>query len=80
MRNEGWVPEEEAPEIEDCYIIAWLPEGLERKECFYAIASYESGDWDTSSMTEIKEYWKKVAGGIKIYAWRPLPEPYTREE
>lgn len=70
-----WINADNNPEYEDTYIIAWLPKRTQRKECFYAIASFESGEWDLSGNAAI-EYWKD----IEIYAWRELPEPYVLED
>lgn len=81
MNNENWIPVDILPEKEDCYIIAWLPKGYKRKECFYAIANYDPFEgWDKSDPEKIIEkYWEEYPG-VEIFAWRELPEPYIKGE
>lgn len=76
MVSTEWIPVDNQPEFEDCYIIAWLPRKTKRKECFYAIASFESGEWNLEGMEDRIEFWKD----IEIHAWRELPEPYILED
>lgn len=76
MNETKWIPVDDLPEVEDTYIIAWLPKNTKRKECFYAIANFESGEWDLSLMQDRIDFW----GEIEIWAWRELPEPYILED
>ena len=73
-----WVPCDENPEEDGCYIVAWLPiikdeNGNTRKgycpyEHFYGIAEYDEDEWVFNPPSGHKDY--------ILLSWQPLPDPY----
>jgi len=65
IKADRWIPvSERLPKKEGWYLV-------DRKECRFSIQYFF---FDT---TDHKPYW---SGECKVYAWRPLPEPYKESE
>lgn len=70
-----WIAIDNDPENEDTYLVAWLPKGLKRKECFVALLFYDHDNgWALDNLKEQRDWF----GGkeIELFAWTPLPEMY----
>lgn len=71
-----WIAIDNDPEIVDTYLVAWLPKGMKRDECFVGLVSWDAVDgWDEGGIKRISD----VALGhpeVELMAWTPLPEMY----
>lgn len=77
--NNDWIGiDEYLPEIDDVYLVAWLPNCcLNRKKCFMEIAEFITdgeggGDWIMDDVM------KRYPEGITLFAWMSLPDMYER--
>lgn len=77
MEDDGWIPGNEIPREDDCYIVAWLPKVMTsraRTPHYYGIWDYEDNKW----CVDVPETYKRLE--ITLLAWRPLPAPYRPKE
>lgn len=70
-----WIAIDNDPEVEDTYLVAWLPKGMKRKECFVGLVGFYDGEWDEKDMKQILEQ-SLFKDEIELYAWMPIPEMY----
>ena len=67
-----WHSPDEIPDVDDCYIVAWLPKGEQSRADtphYYEIGTYENGDWSIDGHDDLPD-------GMVLMAWMELPEPY----
>ena len=71
-----WIAIDNDPSEEDTYLVAWLPKGMKRDECFVGLVNWDAEfGWDEDDIKRISD----VALGhpeIELMAWTPLPEMY----
>lgn len=73
-----WIAIDNDPETEDTYLVAWLPKGMKRHECFVGLVNWYVDGWDEDDLKNISD----VALGhpeVELYAWTPLPRMYEVE-
>lgn len=76
--NEWISVDDELPEVDDDYLVAWIPIGYKgvggSNKCFVGVCEFENGEF---YRYPISKAWRD---GIIIYAWMPLPELYEVKE
>lgn len=71
-----WIAIDNDPEEEDTYLVAWLPKGVKRDECFVGLVTYDKVfGWDEEDMKWILKQ-SAFKDEVELYAWMPLPEMY----
>lgn len=73
-----WIAIDNDPEVEDTYLVAWLPKGMKRKECFVGLVGFYDGKWDEEDINNIKNM-ALCNHEVELMAWTPLPETYKIE-
>lgn len=70
-----WIAIDNDPEVEDTYLVAWLPKGDKRTTCWVGLVNYHDGQWDEEDIQDISN---KALGHpeVELMAWTPLPEMY----
>lgn len=75
-----WTPADEYdPSVEDTYLVAWLPDGMKRKQCFIGLVYWDGNEWDKDDIERIAKI-AHVKEEIGLYAWARLPEMYRPSE
>lgn len=71
-----WIAIDNDPEEEGTYLVAWLPKGLKRAQCFVGLVNYyKEFGWDEEDIKWILEQ-SLFKDEVELYAWMPLPEMY----
>lgn len=73
-----WIAIDNDPEVEDTYLVAWLPKGMKRKECFVGLVGFYDGEWDEKDIDNISNR-ALCNHEVELMAWTPLPEMYKIE-
>lgn len=73
-----WIAIDNDPEVEDTYLVAWLPKGMKRKECFVGLVGFYDGEWDEEDINNISNR-ALCNHEVELMAWTPLPETYKIE-
>lgn len=73
-----WIAIDNDPEVEDTYLVAWLPKDMKRKECFVGLVGFYDGEWEEEDIDNISKM-ALCNHGVELMAWTPLPETYKIE-